>query len=199
MKRYAVATSQQELLADVDAVLAASRHMEEMVRRVHRRTEDLELRPERVELATVIREAIELVKPAAGSVRLETNMAEGLYVLIDKAQLSEAFSNIVMNAIEALAGRPDGVIRVELTENKRELIIVVADNGPGMERQQKLQALEPFYTTKSRGGNFGLGLPYAYHVMRKHKGSLYMRSKPGEGASFYMAFPKRAVQAERIM
>src|SRR5690606_7912891 len=82
MKRYAVATSQQELLTDVEAVLAASRHMEEMVRRVHRRTEDLELRPERVELASVLREAIELVKPAAGTVRLETNLAEGWFVLI---------------------------------------------------------------------------------------------------------------------
>lgn len=196
MKRYAVATSQEELLADVEAVLAASRHMEEMVRRVHRRTEDLELRPERIELAAALRETLEQLKPAAGSVTLESNLEEGWYCVVDKAQLTEAVGNIAMNAIEAMSGRAGGVLRLELTSNKRELIIEIADNGPGMSREQRLHIFEPFYTTK-RGGNFGLGLPYAYQVVRKHKGSLDVRSRPGEGASFYMALPKRAIQAEQ--
>ncbi|MDF2837068.1 MAG: hypothetical protein K0Q63_2708, partial [Paenibacillus sp.] len=79
MKRYAIATSQEELLIDVEAVLSASRHMEEMVRRVHRRTEDLEIRPERVDLAVTLREAVEQLKPATGAVKLETTMAEGWF------------------------------------------------------------------------------------------------------------------------
>lgn len=198
MKRYAIATSQDELLADVEAVLSASRHMEDMVRRVHRRTEDLEIRPERVELAAVLLEAVESIKPAAGSVRLETKLAAGWYCEVDKAQLMEAFTNIAMNAVEAMAGRQDALLRVELMVNKRELVIEIADNGPGISREQRHQMFEPFYTTKPGGGNFGLGLPYALHVMRKHKGTLNLRSRPGEGTSFYMALPRRTVQAERV-
>jgi signal transduction histidine kinase len=198
MKRYAVATAQEELLVDVEAVLSASRHMEEMVRRVHRRTEDLEIRPERVELAAVLREAAEQLKPAAGAVKLVTKLEEGWSCVIDKAQLLEAFSNISMNAIEAMADRQDAVLRVELAVNKRELVIEIADNGPGLSREQRLQMFEPFFTTKPGGGNFGLGLPYALHVMRKHKGTLTVRSRQGEGATFFMALPKRAVHAERI-
>lgn len=198
MKRYAVATSQEELLADVEAVLSASRHMEDMVRRVHRRTEDLEIRPERVELAVILLEAVESIKPALGSAKLETKLPAGWFCEVDKAQLLEAITNIAMNAVEAMTGRQDAMLRVELTIHKRELVIEIADNGPGMSREQRQQMFEPFYTTKPGGGNFGLGLPYALHVMRKHKGTLNMRSKPGEGTTFYMALPKRAVRAERI-
>lgn len=198
MKRHAIATSQQELLADVEAVLSASRHMEEMVRRVHRRTEDLELRLERVELSSVLREALELAKPSASSVRLETAFAEGWQCEVDKTQLAEAFGNIVTNAIQAMSERGDAMLKVKLTATKRELVIEVADNGPGMDREQRLQAFEPFYSTKRGSGSFGLGLPYAYHVMSKHKGSLTMRSRPGEGTTFYMTLPKRAVKAVRM-
>ncbi|MHA6484763.1 sensor histidine kinase [Paenibacillus sp. strain BS8-2] len=198
MKRYAVATEQKELLQDVEAVLSASRHMEEMVRRVHRRTEDMEIRPERIELAALLREGVEQLKPAGGAVRLETNLAEGWICNVDKAQLLEAFTNIAMNGIEALSKSDVGVLRVELTAHKSDLVIEIADNGPGITREQKSQMFEPFYTTKPGSGNFGLGLPYAMHVMRKHKGSLSVRSREGEGAAFYLSLPKRAIQAERI-
>ncbi|WP_233568180.1 ATP-binding protein [Cohnella faecalis] len=70
------------------------------------------------------------------------------------------------------------------------------DTGPGMDKAQAAKALEPFYTTKGGAGlSFGLGLPYAYQVMRKHGGSLHLRSKPGVGTSVYMTFPKRSVKA----
>lgn len=99
-----------------------------------------------------------------------------------------------MNAIEAM--NRQGKLTVTLTETKRELILEIADTGPGMDRTLRMNAFDPFYTTKRTGHNFGLGLPYALHVMRKHKGTLHMRSKKGEGTTFYLSFPKQALQAE---
>lgn len=194
MKAYAVATDQQELLADIETVLNASRHMQEMLQRVHRRTEDLVLRVEPADLAALIEQTIKGYEPVLGQIKLSTSLSQGWICRIDPAQVSEALGNIVANALEAMKGK--GELFIQLSETKRELIIEIKDSGPGMSKSEMTKVLEPFYTTKSGSDtNFGLGLPYAYHVMRKHKGFLNLRSKPEAGTSVYLTFPKRAVQA----
>ncbi|MBD2870162.1 sensor histidine kinase [Paenibacillus arenilitoris] len=196
MKAYAIETGQKELLADVETVLQASRHMQEMLQRVHRRTEDLVLQTQAVDLSRLIDRTLKPYEPALGHVRLTRGLARGWEVRIDPAQVGEALGNLVANALEAMRG--SGELSVFLTETKRELIIEVRDTGPGMDRREAAKALEPFYTSKGgSGANFGLGLPYAYHVMRKHKGMLQLRSKPGAGTAVYMTFPKRSVQASK--
>ncbi len=195
MKRYAQDTGQTELLADAEAVLSASRHMEEMVYRVHRRTEDLVLRPERCLLGALVEETARDLKPLLQKTELTVDAADGWSCELDKAQVKEALHNIMANAVEAMKGT--GKLTVSLQEQKRELIVEIRDSGPGIPANRMKRIFEPFYTTKG-GGSFGLGLPYAYHVMRKHKGSLTVRSKDGEGTVFYMIFPKRHVAAKRL-
>lgn len=197
MKAYAIETDQQELLADVETVLHASSHLQGMIQRVHRRTEDLVLRLEATDPAKLIEQSLKTYLPVLKDVKLQTQLSEGWICYIDAAQVSEALGNIVANALEAMNGR--GKLMIELTETKRELIIEVRDTGPGMDKRQAKKVLEPFYTTKTGSDtNFGLGLPYVYHVMRKHRGVLQLRSKQGEGTSVFMTFPKRSVKAEKI-
>ncbi|WP_051250919.1 sensor histidine kinase [Paenibacillus harenae] len=196
IRAYAVETNQRELLADIETVLHATRHMQDMLQRVHRRTEDLELRAEAVDLSELIRQTLKAYEPVLEHVKLRCGLVEGWTCLIDPAQISEALGNLVSNAIEAMQGR--GELYIHLTETKRELVIEIRDSGPGMSKKETAKVLEPFYTTKSgSSANFGLGLPYAYHVMRKHRGMLMLRSKPGSGTSVYMTFPKKKVHAVR--
>lgn len=196
MKAYAISTNQPELLADIETVLNASRHMQEMLQRVHRRTEDLMLRVESTDLSALIERTLKSYEPVLGEIKLHKVLNEGWICRVDPAQVSESLGNIISNALEAMKG--EGELLVQFSETKRELIIEVRDTGPGMDKREAVKVLEPFYTTKSGSEmNFGLGLPYAYHVMRKHKGLLQLRSKAGEGTSVYMAFPKRSVQAVR--
>jgi len=116
---------------------------------------------------------------------------------MDPAQVAEALNNLISNAIEAMNG--EGHLFLTLREAKRELTVEVRDTGPGMEKAQAAKALEPFYTTKSgQEANFGLGLPYVYYVMRKHGGSLQIRSKLGVGTRVYLVFSKRSIQAVKI-
>ncbi|NIK75912.1 signal transduction histidine kinase [Paenibacillus castaneae] len=196
MKAYAIESDQQELLADVETVLQASRHLQDMLQRVHRRTEDLELRLEAANPALLIEQSLKPYIPVLGNIKLHTSLSEGWICRIDSAQVSEALGNIVANALEAMKG--NGELHVRFTETKRELVIEVRDTGPGMDKRLAKKVLEPFYTTKSGSDtNFGLGLPYVYHVMRKHKGMLQLRSKLGGGTSVFMTFPKRNVKAEK--
>lgn len=193
MKSYAESTGQPELLADIETVLAASRHMQEMISRVHRRTEDLALRPAEADLGALARETAATFAPRLAEVRLTVDAPDGWRCLLDREQVQEALHNLIANALEAMEGR--GELRVAVKETKRELVVEVADTGPGMDRREAVRALEPFYSSKKGGTNFGLGLPYAYHVMRKHGGTLHIDGRKGMGTRVYLTFPKRKVQA----
>ncbi|MFC4777394.1 sensor histidine kinase [Paenibacillus sp. GCM10023252] len=196
MTHYAEATNQPELLADIQAVQSASQHIHDMISRVHRRTEDLDLLLAATDIGQLITHTLKAHEPQLTRIRMSISIEEGWQVQVDAAQLGEAVNNLVSNAIEAMGG--EGELAVRFSSSKRDLLIEIRDSGPGMDRKQIRRALEPFYTTKNSSGmNFGLGLPYAYHVMRKHKGSLYIRSKPGLGTSIFLSLPKRATSALR--
>lgn len=64
----------------------------------------------------------------------------------------------------------------------------MSDNGPGMTPEQQKRIFEPYFTTKSSGENFGLGLYYCQNVMNAHGGSITVRSTPGEGSTFSLRF-----------
>lgn len=196
MKTYAERTDQAELLEDIRVVREAAAHIQEMIARVHRRTEDLELKLRRADLGALVRDALKPHLQAQPGVEVETELPDGWSCSLDPAQFAEAVNNVVSNAIEAMGG--GGRLSVRLVESRLRLTIAVRDSGPGMTKRQCAQALEPFHTTKGGAGNFGLGLPYAYHVMRKHRGSLYLQSRPGEGTTVYLALTKRACGAKRL-
>ncbi|WP_337098585.1 ATP-binding protein [Paenibacillus sp. YIM B09110] len=194
MKAYAIETNQAELLADIETVLSASKHMQDMVGRVHRRTEDLTLKPHRELITDVVVRTVKPIETLYPRASFQLALEEGWSGMIDSAQIGEALSNLVVNGLEAMKG--EGELRIALSEQKRELVIEVRDSGAGMDKSQIAKAFEPFYTTKAgSSANFGLGLPYAFQVMRKHKGVLHVMSKPGQGTSVLMAFPKKAIQA----
>jgi signal transduction histidine kinase len=197
IRERALSNGDQELLADVDVMLAASLHMQEMIARVHRKTEDLVLQSAQTDSAVMIREILDALAPRMKGITLQVTLAEGWQCTIDKAQTAEAIGNVLSNAIEAMSGQ--GKMAVKWSEGKKELTLEISDSGPGMDAAQTRLALDPFYTTKSGSGtNFGLGLPYAYQVMRKHGGSLHIRSKPGVGTRISLTFPKRSVNAVRL-
>jgi signal transduction histidine kinase len=194
IKSYAEETNQPELLADIRIVQNASLHIQDMISRVHRRTEDLVVKPREASLDELIFETLKPYEPLLGPIELHLNVATGWRATVDPAQVGEALNNLISNAIDAMNGQ--GHLFVSLKDNKRELTIEVRDTGPGMDSVEAAKALEPFYTTKGgKEASFGLGLPYAYYVMRKHGGSLRIRSKRGVGTRVYMIFNKSAVKA----
>lgn len=196
MKAYAAATNQQELLADIETVLSASKHIQDMIGRVHHRTEDLTLRTRQEDLAAVIIRTVKPLERKYERTSFHYRLQEGWLCSVDAAQVGEALGNVTANALEAMNG--EGQLFISFTDTKRDLVIEIRDTGPGMDKKQIAKAFEPFYTTKAASGsNFGLGLPYAYQVMRKHKGALQVISRPGGGTTVFMVFPKRSVKAEK--
>ncbi len=115
-------------------------------------------------------------------------------------EIEQVLLNLLKNAAHAMAEKryPEGqapALRVATRREGDEVVIVVEDNGPGMEPEVRRRVFEPFFTTKPPGVGTGLGLAVSYFIVtRTHGGSITCDEVPGEGARFTVRLPaKQAV------
>src|SRR6478609_7221447 len=97
-------------------------------------------------------------------------------------ELRQVFSNLVLNAIEAISGPGNIYIRVRHAHDRQEregIRVIVADDGCGIPAENMPQIFEPFFTTKDSKGT-GLGLWVSQGIVQKHQGSLRVRSRTDE-------------------
>jgi len=109
-------------------------------------------------------------------------------------QLQQVFMNLVSNAAEAM--EPDGgKLTIESKHLLREdkLQINFRDTGPGISEDDIPKLFEPFFTTKKKGKGVGLGLSVAYGIIQEHEGSIYVKSKVGQGTTFQVKLPLKSV------
>jgi urea transport system substrate-binding protein len=109
-------------------------------------------------------------------------------------QLNQVFMNLLSNAIDALEDSPDRIrritIRTSVNAESSDVIIQIADNGPGMTPEVMAKLFDPFFTTKPLGKGTGLGLSISYQiVVEKHGGILKCESAPGKGTKFWIEIP----------
>ncbi|MCX5726266.1 MAG: ATP-binding protein, partial [Candidatus Saganbacteria bacterium] len=109
----------------------------------------------------------------------------------DIQQLSQVFSNLVLNAVQAM---PDGgELKIAASPKRKvgelveEISIEVTDTGYGITPENQKKLFDPFFTTKH--GGTGLGLTIAHSVIDGHKGTIEVKSKIGKGTSFSIALP----------
>ncbi|MGH9028466.1 MAG: sensor histidine kinase [Acidimicrobiales bacterium] len=111
---------------------------------------------------------------------------EEVALCADRAQLAEVLANLVSNAYEAMGAR--GSLELAAFEAKESVCIVVADDGPGIDRSITERVLEPFFTTRQRGT--GLGLAIARRLVEAHGGAVRVQSEPQAGTRFMLRLPK---------
>ncbi|MDD2305145.1 MAG: ATP-binding protein [Prolixibacteraceae bacterium] len=110
-----------------------------------------------------------------------------LELFADENLISQVLLNLLKNALEALNGRTDGLIRIMVkVANNNRPEITVADNGSGIPDEIMEQVFVPFFTTRENGS--GIGLSLSRQIMRLHGGSLQVRSIPGKETVFSMIF-----------
>jgi signal transduction histidine kinase len=94
-------------------------------------------------------------------------------------ELNQVWTNLIDNAIDAMDGT--GTLRLTTRTEGNQVVIEVADTGPGMPPQVAARAFEPFYTTKDVGKGTGLGLDIARRIItERHGGTITIDSRPGE-------------------
>ncbi|MEM0990224.1 MAG: PAS-domain containing protein [Pseudomonadota bacterium] len=107
----------------------------------------------------------------------------------DEDQIIQVFTNLLVNAEQALDGRPAPRrlhLRSFLDRAAGKAVARISDNGPGIEPEVMPRIFEPFFTTKEVGTGTGIGLAFSHRVVASHGGRMTVRSSPGKGARFYI-------------
>jgi PAS domain S-box-containing protein len=141
---------------------------------------------ERLDLQRLIAEAVTMVRrdPAGGDVEIELVGNTGTFT-VDGELIRAAVLNLLINAAQALDGRGRIVVRSLLSD--AAAVIAVSDNGPGIPADIRTRVLEPFFTTKARGG--GLGLAIAKRSAELHGGSLELACPQSGGTTVTLTLP----------
>jgi GAF domain-containing protein/CheY-like chemotaxis protein len=150
------------------------------------------------DLRQVIREAIELTRGRwkdEAQVRgvtyaVATEFAEIPPVAGEPAELREVFTNLLLNAVDAMP--EGGAIHFAARMENGAVLATVRDTGPGMPPEVRERVFEPFFTTKGPRST-GLGLSVAYGIIKRHGGRIEVDSQPGRGAAFSVTLPVPAV------
>ncbi|HEX7501201.1 MAG TPA: ATP-binding protein, partial [Polyangia bacterium] len=164
---------------------------------------------EPIDLNALVHEVLGLYGAAQETGRLHADLTAALPAIVgDSTQLRQVIHNLVQNALDAVADRPDGRVRVatEVARNEqggavRAVRLEVIDNGPGFSEKVLKRAFEPYVTTKPRGTGLGLAVVKKIadeHGARVRIGNLSMPSPsdPGgvlaRGAQVSLSFSKFA-------
>ena len=161
---------------------------------------------ETIQLNMLVEEMANLVKTSISKQAiLQLRLAKDLPALRgDAGQIRQVLTNLIINAAESL-GAGEGLVTVAtgaarcspeaLRQSCLEyecaegcyVWLEVADNGSGMDEETRRRMFEPFFTTKFMGR--GLGLSAVLGIVRGHRGSITVRSAPGQGSTFRVYFP----------
>jgi PAS domain S-box-containing protein len=142
---------------------------------------------ERLDLRHLIEEAIALLRrdPVGADVEIALS-GDGGSLTADRELIRSTVFNLLLNAAQALTGTGGRVV-VSTNTFDGSAVIQVRDNGPGIPAAIRTRVLDPFFTTKARGG--GLGLAIATRTAELHGGSLHLDCPPSGGTVVTLTVP----------
>jgi len=156
----------------------------------------IRLQMERISIVDAVQGAISLAdgKARRGAVNVDVRLADGLPLIQgDQHQLMQIFTNLLINAYEAMGGRGRITVTGERTrladggDGLDAVLIDVTDDGPGMPQEISDKVFDPFFTTKAQGS--GLGLAIVRKIVDAHDGRLDLRTAPGQGTTIRLTLP----------
>ncbi|MEM9008568.1 MAG: ATP-binding protein [Cyanobacteria bacterium P01_F01_bin.86] len=109
------------------------------------------------------------------------------------AQINQVFTNIIVNAIDAMFDSDVESKQLELltrTVSREHVQVCIRDTGPGMSPEVKSKIFDPFFTTKPVGKGTGLGLGICFKIIQQHQGTIEVNSELGKGTEFVITLPK---------
>jgi signal transduction histidine kinase len=141
------------------------------------------------DLREVLEKTVLLLSPQAHTLGVEIKKEippEPVRVSIDPEQMRQAFTNLGVNALEAMPS--GGVLRVTLKENAGDRVLIqFSDTGKGVPKEMQSKVFDPFFTTKE--GGTGLGLSIAHRIVARHGGGILVEGSDQGGSTFTINLP----------
>jgi len=167
----------------------------EVIRRLRALLEKNDVEQVEMRLHPTLDDALALLQPEAQrrGIDLQVRLsAADDRLLGDRVQLQQVLLNLALNAMDAMAANPPDARQLDIGSAEGgddELVLTVADRGPGIAAGQREAVFASFYTTKPRG--LGLGLSIVRAIVAAHLGSVSVAGREGGGAVFSVSLPRR--------
>ena len=151
---------------------------------------------EEIDIREVLEDVVELTRPIwqRTHVKVECHLNGTAAVSANPADLRRVFTNLVINAIEAMP--KGGTLTINLDTTPDTARVSVSDTGMGIAAEHRKRIFTPYFTTKSEGT--GLGLSGAHRTITALKGSIRFDSEPGKGTTFHVELPRAAVRSSDV-
>jgi two-component system cell cycle sensor histidine kinase/response regulator CckA len=152
----------------------------------------------------LLEDVLFLLKESFNEITIEKTFDESLpHIKGDEAELQNVFLNLLINAKDAMDG--NGLIRVSTQRkkhiNEKEFILIeMEDTGKGIDEELRLKIFEPYFSTKEKESNLGMGLYLVDRVIKEHGGFIEIESEKEKGTKFslYIPIPSTIVVKEAI-
>ncbi|MEC9486113.1 MAG: PAS domain S-box protein [Prosthecochloris sp.] len=193
---------ESEFASEIRKAAERARHLVEQILTFSRMDESTQCT---LNLATVIREALKLLRPSIpSSIAIETDIAPDIEpVMADASQMHQVVINLCTNAYQAMDGGkgtlkitlntsvpPPGIRQQHPSLDKTPYVTLkVSDTGQGMDSKTVERVFEPFFTTKPVNKGTGLGLSVVHGIISQHNGIITVESTPGKGSVFSIFLP----------
>lgn len=123
--------------------------------------------------------------------------ADVLPIFANAGKLQQVFTNLILNARDAMAAGGKITLRTMLVDGD-EIKVEVTDTGEGIAPENLGKIFDPFFTTKGVGNGTGLGLAVSYGIVQEHGGTIEAFSERGNGTTFMLSFPVASKIRQRV-
>jgi C4-dicarboxylate-specific signal transduction histidine kinase len=190
--RWLAADRADQARASVALVVADGHRASDILARIRAMIDKTPPQKTAVALDGALREVLDLARTQAGrhGVAMELDLPDDLPpVWADRVQVQQVALNLVMNAIEAMAGPEAGCLLTVTASRADDTTVLVEfrDQGCGLTPEHAERLFDAFYTTKPKG--LGMGLPISRGIVQAHHGHLRAVPNPDRGATFQFTLP----------
>jgi two-component system NtrC family sensor kinase len=150
---------------------------------------------EETDVNEILKRTLSLLRNQAlfQNIKIITRLSPSLpKAMMDSGQIQQVFTNIILNAAEAMDGEGELTVVTRTTNGDGFIEIQITDNGCGIPRENYEKIFDPFFTTKEVGRGTGLGLAVSFGIIARHQGTIEVESDVGKETTFIIRLPLKA-------
>jgi len=184
---------------NVDIVIGQTMRCQQIVQRLLDFSRQSLWQKQPLDINEKIRRCVDLVRNQAffHNIEISLQLAPELPQIIgDAGQLQHVFTNLLLNAADAMSGTGKITIFSSPTLRHDGVVLRFVDTGVGIPPENIDKIFEPFFTTKPPGKGTGLGLSIVYGIIQRHGGEIKAESAPGCGTTFTITLPRESLDSE---
>ncbi len=140
-----------------------------------------------VDINREIDKVLNVLEPQLKGTKITADLTLLPFIMADREQIQQVIINMVTNSIQSIT--TDGELIIKTAAKNDHIEISITDNGCGIAQDNIARVFDPFFTTKIPGEGTGLGLSICYGIIKKHNGSIDVKSEVGAGTTFTIRLP----------